>query len=135
MKGAPRRGRNRLVSGAAETRATAASGTQRALVSGLSAMGDRDARTARAGPGLAPVPCPRPAPGRPRSVQAASCHWLAGQEKKKKKKLANSTSLPFPPGCMSYRARDMLSARAAALVSPPCTATSPSSRSYPRGSV
>lgn len=70
MEGAPGRGRNRLVSGAAEARAAAAGGTQRALVSGLRAAGDRDTRTARAGPGPAPVPCPRPAPSRPRTVQA-----------------------------------------------------------------
>lgn len=130
MEGALRRGRNWLVSGAAETTASAAGGTQRALVSGLRAVGNRDTCTARAGPGPAPVPCPRPAPGQLRTVQAASCHLLAGEGKKKK--LANGISLPFPPGCVSYRASDTLSARAAALVSPPCTctSTSPGRRSY-----
>lgn len=124
MEGAPRRGRNRLVSGAAEPRAAAAGGTQRALVSGLRAAGDRDACVARAGPGPAPVPCPRPAPGWPR--KAVSRHSLAGQEeKKKKKKLANGTRLPFPPGCTSYRASDTLGTSGSFGIPPIHTSTSP----------
>lgn len=97
MEGAPRRVRNRLVSGAAEPRAAAAGGTQRALVSGLRAAGDRDACVARAGPGPAPVPCPRPAPGWPRTAQAVSHHSLAGQgEKKKKEKAGKWHQGPLP---------------------------------------
>lgn len=85
MERAPRRGRNRLVSGAAEPRAGQPAAHREPLFLASEPWGPTHSHSRT-------WPSPGPAPRHPRALQHPATHWQ--NRKRRKKKLGNGPSLP-----------------------------------------
>lgn len=111
MEGAPWRGRNRLVSGAAETRAQQPAGHREPLFLGSEPWGPGHTRPEQ---DLAQLLCRAQGqhPAIPGPSRVLPLTGRTGKEKEEKKKLGNGPSLPFPHS-------GTVSNTHSALVSPP----------------